>query len=116
MIILAVAKRNEFYVWKNTFAKCTIEAVLENDHVSFIEHYNGHVTILREELVRSLFPKDTPIRDRPFLIKDNKEFYAILNRKKEKYKHIFEKIVEETKRSKINIKRKPKMYEKNDRT
>jgi hypothetical protein len=109
MIILAVAKRNEFYVWKNTFAKCTIEAVLKNDHVSFREHYNGHVTILREELVQSLFPKDIPIRDRPCLIKDNKEFYAILNRKKEKYKHIFEKIIEQSKPPKINIKRKPKI-------
>jgi len=93
MIVLAIAKKNELYRWKNTFQKCSIKAVLENDNISFLEYFNGHVNTLREELVTSLFPLDTSVKDRPFLIRDNKDFYTILNRNKRRFKEKYMEII-----------------------
>jgi hypothetical protein len=105
MKVLAIAKKNEGYVWKKTFEKCIIEVVLENEHITFLEYYNNKVNTLSEELVQSLFPKEenseTPIRECPFLIKDNVDFYTILNRKKEVYKKAYQKILELSNKPKI---------------
>jgi hypothetical protein len=97
MKAVIIAKPNEKYVWKDTFTKCTIQAVvLEDGHISFLEYFNGRVNTLSEELVKSLFPTEISLSDRPFLIKENEVFYTILNRKRsryrEKYKLILEKI------------------------
>jgi hypothetical protein len=97
MKAVIIAKPNEQYVWKSTFDKCTIQAVvLEDGHIDFLEYFNGRVNTLPEELVESLFPTECVVKDRPFLIKENEVFYTILNRKRpryrEKYKLILKKI------------------------
>jgi len=105
MKVLATAKRNELYVWNQTFKKVVIIAALENDHIVFLEYFNNNVNTLSEDLVQSLFPREnipeTPIRDCPFLVKDNENFYAVLHRKNVLYKEKFEEILELSNKPKI---------------
>jgi hypothetical protein len=94
MKILATLAHNKKYIWVHTFDKVKIEAILENDHVSYIEHYNGNVNTLPEELIRQLLcGVNSPVHDRPFLVKENIDFYIVLNRKREKYKNQYNQIV-----------------------
>jgi hypothetical protein len=97
MKVLAIAKTNKNYIWAKNFSKCTIEAVLENDHISFLEYFNNHVNTLSEELIQSLFPRETNIeiseKDCPFLLAENRDFYAILHRKEPLYHAIYKEIV-----------------------
>jgi hypothetical protein len=102
-----IAKPNENYIWKSTFKHCTINAVLEDEHISFLEYFNGRVNPLSEELVLSLFPIDVTLRDRPFLIKENEIFYTILRRKNPRYKEKYSLFLEKLKTRKI-VRRKIK--------
>jgi hypothetical protein len=89
-----IAKPNDDYIWKTTFDKCTIQAVLEDETVHFLEYFNGRVNELTEELVRSLFPTgETPLNERPFIEKDNTMFYAILYRREPQYKEQYQLIL-----------------------
>jgi hypothetical protein len=102
MKVLAVAKRNKNYRWSYTFEKCKIEAVFENDHITFLEYYNNHVNTLTEETVKALFHREGEIitkKDLPFMIEENIDFYTILNRKQEQYKEKFRKIINSSKRT-----------------
>jgi hypothetical protein len=94
MIVLAVAKVNEHYLWKSTYAKCIIEAVINDDkEIQFLEHFNGHTNVLTEAFVQTLFPMECVLRDRPFLIRDNVVFYTILHRDKKRNTEKFKEIM-----------------------
>lgn len=111
MNVLAIAKRNEGYRWKDTFKKCIIEAVLENGSVSFLEYYNSNVNTLPEETIRSLFHREGETitkKDLPFLIDDNVDFYTILNRKQEEYKEKYLEILRDRNKPKIIRTTQPK--------
>jgi hypothetical protein len=102
MKAIIIAKPNEKYVWKGTFEKCIIQAViLEDGHISFLEYFNGRVNTLSESFVESLFPIEISLNDRPFLIKENEVFYTILNRKKAKYREKYKLILEKIQTRKI---------------
>jgi hypothetical protein len=101
MKYLVKATPNKDYVWKDTFKKCEINALFENEHVSFLEYFNGKVNTLSEELVLSLFPTDVSLRDRPFLIKENEMFYTILRRKNPRYTEKYQLIMEKIKTRKV---------------
>lgn len=107
MKVLSIAKNNVDYLWATTFKNVVIEAVLENEHISFLEYFNNHVNTLSEELVQSLFPKELnpeiPMRDCPFLIQQNSSFYAILHRKEPLYKERFAEILQEIEKPKIEV-------------
>jgi hypothetical protein len=100
--VLATAKVNELYRWKTTFSKCKIDATVEDGNVLFLEYFNGNVNVLNENLVASLFPLGISVPDRPFLIRDNQDFYTVLYRNKKRFHEKYEEIV---KRKHVPIKK-----------
>jgi hypothetical protein len=110
MKVLSTLKVNKQYMWYHTFDHVIIQAIIEIDHVSFVEYYNEHVNELTEERVQSLFaPEYESIHDKPFLIEENKEFYIILNRRKEEYHEQYKKLIERILNEKpLKLKRKQK--------
>lgn len=95
MIILAVAKPNKLYEHSNNFKNSVIQAIYheESQQVGFHETYNGHLHILNEDLVKSLFPIGHPVKEQPFLFKENREFCYVLFRRRKKFREKFEELV-----------------------
>jgi len=89
MKLLATARPNKKYRWHNNI-NFVIQARI-NNKIRYYEVGDGYEHCLSEELVKLLFPNGM-IKDRPFLAKENKEFYAVLNRRKNRYKETYEKL------------------------
>jgi hypothetical protein len=80
---LAKARPNLKYRWYRCFEFVTLEArSTETGKISFYEINKGIGIEKRisEEIVLSMFRSDCCIADRPFLVKENEDFYAILKR------------------------------------
>lgn len=98
MKILAKAKPNQMYENIISISDLVLEARLVNENIVYYEthtrNYNW-VVCISEPLVKSLFINDVGIKQRPFLERENKEFYAILHRNKNRYKEQFLKLKNE---------------------
>jgi hypothetical protein len=85
--ILAIAKPNKVYLWHRNYINIVIEARLIKNQVQYYEK-NIHTCKeikLSEELVKELFLPGTAIKDQPFLIKENLDFYIVLHRTKKRF-------------------------------
>lgn len=87
MRVLAVAHPNPIYQHSNNFLNITIEAQLENNRIHFkeIDHRRKTSFLLSEERVKSLFPIGEAASHQPFLLRNNRDFYAVLNRHRRKF-------------------------------
>ena len=85
MRLLAVAKPNKLYIWHQNLKNVTLEARLVNNKVVFYEIWDGAVRRISEKSVHNMFKPEYSHKDQPFLIKENREFYAVLNRHLKKY-------------------------------
>ncbi len=89
MRILATAHPSKRYCWLASIASIKLEARFTNNKVKFYE-VNGKTEVrLSKESVKSFFPGGIAIADRPFLKKENMDFYAVLYRNKRKYQKQF---------------------------
>ena len=93
MLILATAIPNVRYRWFQNINSCKINACLVDGEVCFIEKYKDHEKQLSEDTIRSLFPKDLPVKDKPLLISENLDFCSVLFRNHRRYKDHFESLV-----------------------
>ena len=93
---LASASPSSLYEHYNCLNDIIIEAMLIDDNkVIFIETHKNNpswIVEIKTETVHALFANDKPKKERPFLIKENFNFYAVLNRDKERYQEIFKKL------------------------
>lgn len=98
MKILATAKPSRQYRWYKSISDFVIQARLTNSQVRYYEVSDWrNEKCLQEELVKALFPLGL-IKDRPFLVKENQNFYAVLHRRKKQYKEIYNKLKGEDKK------------------
>ena len=99
MRILAKAHSNKLYVHHSNLDNLYLEARLVNDQVHYYEVQTAPVIKefrLKEETIHELFPVDCMIHDRPFLVSENHDFYAVLNRYKVRYSSRFQELVKKT--------------------
>lgn len=96
MKVLATAHPNEGYRWYSSISSIRLEArisrkgkILFFSVDSKLNTENRH----RQEIIESMFPTDVIRRKRPFLIKGNEDFYAILMRHRKKYENIANKLI-----------------------
>lgn len=80
MRLLATAKPNKRYVWYRNLISVKLEAYLCNNKVIYYEIWNSKERRISEAAVKNMFRPGYSIKDRPFLIRKNQDFYAILNR------------------------------------
>lgn len=94
MRVLATAKPSLQYEHCYNFSKVTLEARLVNNRIHYYEinKRTAAVHLLAEDLVKALFPLDCPIKERPFLIKENRDFWVVLNRNRTKYQEQYKRI------------------------
>jgi hypothetical protein len=85
MRVLAVAKPNKRYRWFGNLASVTLEARLSNNRVQYYEV--DKIVERRIEIaeVEAKFLVDHPIKKQPFLVSENRDFYAVLNRHRKMY-------------------------------
>ena len=93
-IDLAYAHPNEGYIYYNCLRTTTLRAFMKGGRVMFFEmdHMMSTPRQITEETVKSLFPMDKIRKQRPFTKKGNEKFYAVLYRKRKKYKPVFKKL------------------------
>jgi len=94
MRILAIARPNKKYMWYSNIESIHYEARLSNNKVYFYEIDTKQMTerCVSEENVWHMFRLDKPIKKQPFLARENRDFYIILNRDKAKYIERFNEI------------------------
>jgi len=92
MRVLATAHPNKKYRWYGCLEKVTIQAVLINNKIRYYELNGIKQRRIAEENVNVLFPAGALIKDRPFLRKENRDFFIILKRKKVKFKEDYRKL------------------------
>jgi len=88
MKILAKAYPNPLYINHNNLKDVVLEARLVNDQVRFYETHpetTNKEICLSEKVVRSLFPLGKSKTDQPFLKHINKEFWAVLYRRRKRH-------------------------------
>lgn len=90
---LAVATPSLRYRWYTSLRQTSLEARLVNGRVIYYENHKGRARAVAETTVRALFPTDCVIRDRPFLARDNKEFWVVLNRGRHTFKDEYKKLI-----------------------
>ena len=84
---------NHYYNLKNM----VIEARIANKKIVYYEVGPDYETCLSSDLVLSMFATDKlKLRDKPFLIKENRALWTVLNRKKVKYKTKFRILLKES--------------------
>jgi hypothetical protein len=109
MKVLATAYPSTRYRWFASLKDTKLEARQTNSTIRFYEIFQGKEKSITTALVKSLFPTDCRIVDRPFLVQDNKDFYTVLRRKTQKYRDHFNGLREITSQSddgKIVLKRR----------
>jgi hypothetical protein len=94
MRVLATAKPNRLYRWWHNLEYTTIQARLTNETIHYYEldSFSLKGKMLTEEFVKELFPIGIPIANRPFLAKDNINFYTVLHRNRVRYKDAYLKL------------------------
>lgn len=85
MRLLAKAKPNTRYVWYRNFVTVHLEARLMNNKIFYYEIWDGKERRISEESVRNMFRTGSSIKDQPFLVRENRDFYAVLNRNLKDY-------------------------------
>jgi hypothetical protein len=96
MRTLAQAYPNPLYFGIYSINDLVMEARIENNKIVFFETHTKNpdwVVQLKEETVRAMFPKDVSIHDTPFIRKDNRRFWVVLN--KHKFPNSYKKIKHE---------------------
>jgi hypothetical protein len=91
--ILAKARPNQLYMYINNLADLVLEAHLVGNQIHYFETHKNNpnwVVRLKEDTVKALFVDDINIKQRPFLAKENINFFTILYREKAKYRHQFQ--------------------------
>ncbi len=88
MKILATAKPSMRYRWYASLSAIKLEARLRNNKVKYYEVSDKKEIRLSKESAKQCFPKGSII-DRPFLKKENEDFYAVLYRGKKKFREQF---------------------------
>ncbi len=108
MRTLATALPSTRYIWYKSLEQCKLEARLINNQIRFYEIYYDQEKCISEALVKSLFPIGCMLKDRPFLAKENNEFYAVLYRHTVQYKDQYAALKGSKKqpRRKLQLKRK----------
>lgn len=99
--VLAAARPNEQYIYSSNFAGVTLEARRVNDQVRFYEMNNGHEHSLSEEIVKHMFKPNYPIKEQPFRVNENMEFWAVLNRRQKRFQDVVEQHI--SKRQRTNV-------------
>jgi len=114
--LLAVAKPNFSYQYVNNFKNIILEARLIGHKVMYYEVHvdgikKGKEICLRQEIVHELFHCSRLIHERPFVMKPNRDFYAVLERHRSKYHDRFILLKEKTLNDKPELirTRKPKL-------
>jgi len=99
MRTLARARPNKRYKWYLSIASIYLEARLTNNTVVFYEidtkPANGTLPKekrISEENVRNMFRTDKPLKKQPFLVRENRDCYAVLNRHLVRYKERYKQI------------------------
>jgi hypothetical protein len=94
MRVLAIAHPNPLYQHSNNFNHITIEARLENNKIHYKEIDNRRKIsfTLSEECVKSLFLIGEATSHQPFLLRGNRDFYAILNRQRKKFQERYQQL------------------------
>ena len=95
MKVLAIAIPNIEYENFRSLADVVLKACIENNRIFFLETHlkkASWIVEIKQETVESLFPLDIPHREKPFLKKENLEFYAVVFRNHQRYKGIFQKL------------------------
>ena len=92
-MILATAHPNKRYRWYYSISDFVIHARTNNSHVRYYEVANDREKYLSEELVKAMFPDEILIKERPFLMKENQTFYAVLHRNKKEYQNVFAQLI-----------------------
>ena len=94
MKVLATARPNKQYRWRASLTNIILQARLKNNKISYYEITTGsiHPKRLSVDSVQAMFPTGILITDRPFLVADNRDFYAVLNKHVLKYKEVYRKI------------------------
>ncbi|GAF75985.1 unnamed protein product [marine sediment metagenome] len=89
---LAIATPSDVYRWYRSLRRVTVEARLREGKIYYYEKFNGSERRISEQLVIEMFPTTGMVRERPFLVKENQDFYAVLNRHKNRYKDQYKKL------------------------
>jgi hypothetical protein len=95
MKILATAKPNATYENIRCIEDLILEARLINNEIHYFETHIKDKTWVVEiplKTINSLFSEEVQKKERPFLIWNNKVFWAVINRHEEKYKEIYKKL------------------------
>lgn len=95
---LAIATPSDSYRWYRSLKTLILEARLHDGKIYYYEKFNGTERRISEPLVREMFPTTGMVRERPFLVKENTDFYAVLNRHKNRYKDQYKKLKNKWKR------------------
>jgi hypothetical protein len=95
MRTIATARPNPMYENLMSISDLILEAQLSNNQITYYETHSKDSqwnVCLKESTVHELFAIDKPIRERPFLARKNRDFFAVLNRSKELYREKFIKL------------------------
>ena len=98
MKILARAKPSKRYRWYNSISDLILQARLVGGRVIYYELHESDSSwskSLSQDQVKAMFPKGKRIKDQPFLKKENRDFYTVLHRRKEKYKAAYQLLLED---------------------
>ena len=92
MRILATASPNKSYENIQCISDLILEARLENNKIKYFETHTKDKTWvieLKENRVFSLFSDEVPVYERPFLFKENRNFYFILHRERPRFHQFY---------------------------
>lgn len=92
MRLLTKAKPNLRYRWYQSVKDVILEARLCNNKILYYEIWTKKERRISEENVNNMFKTGCSIRDQPFLIRENREFYAVLKRKHQEYFPLYKQI------------------------
>jgi len=94
MKTIATARPNKNYINYRNLRDTIIEARIIGGQVRFYELRSGtEIKCLTQDLVKSLFSQNKLISDRPFLEKENPQFYAILYRNRKSNQETFTRLI-----------------------
>ena len=97
---IARAYPNQRYLFFNSIKNAVVEArITENGKIYFYSMEDIGEKRINEKDVLQMFPTDTRVNKRPFNYKENKNIWAILNRKKKKYRKKFQTLINQNEKT-----------------
>lgn len=93
--IIAKAVPNPDYIYLTNIKDVSLIAIQNNKKISFAQIDNTGQRTVSEDYIKWLFENDFAqkrIKDRPWMRKNNPEFYVVLQRHRKKYNPIFKKL------------------------